>query len=228
MNCIIVDDEPVSHQIISDYCKKCGELNIVGCFQNPLEAINYLDKNFVEIIFLDINMPELSGVEFSNSLVKPFKIIVTTAYEEFALESFNFGAIDYLLKPFSFSRFIKAVSKAKNYNLEGVNTNSRGNETIIIRSDRKNIQLKTASIVFIKSYGNYCKIVTENETLLMRETLTNFLSILPKMQFIQIHKSYVVNKYFIRSRNNRSVEILNHNLPIGTSFKDSAFKLLNF
>ncbi len=228
MKGIVVDDEPIAHEIISDYCKKSDDIQIVGCFQNPVEAISFLNNNSVDLIFLDINMPELNGIEFSKALIHPYKIIVTTAHEDFALESFNFGAIDYLLKPFSFSRFLKAVGKAKQYQPSGITSKTNTNETIHIRANRKHILIKSSSIVYIKSYGNYCKVITESEILITRETLTHFISILSNQEFIQIHKSFIVNKHFVRSVNQANVALTTINLTIGKSYRENVMLSFNF
>lgn len=221
MKGIIVDDEPIAHKIITDYCVKSGDIRIIGCFQNPIEAISFLNDNLVDLIFLDINMPDLNGIEFCKSLVSPFKIIVTTAYSDFALESFNFGAIDYLLKPFSFSRFLNAVSKARLYQPFLLRTEAILNETIYIRVNRRQVQISLSSIVYIEAIGNYCKTFTDTSTLITRETLIHFLSVLTNKYFIQIHKSFIINKNYVRSVSNSFVELSTISIPIGKSFRDN-------
>ncbi len=171
---IIVDDESVAHDIIKKYCSMLpGMLLMQDCY-DAIEAIEYLHKNSVDLIFLDLNMPKLKGFEFLKTLPDPPKVIVTTAYKEYALEGYELNIVDYLLKPFSFERFLKAVNKAfrdtsKPSNFPSKDVNEVDPKSFFLRTNNKHIQIVPDDVLFVEASGNYCKIVLKEETITVRE-----------------------------------------------------------
>lgn len=223
---LIIDDEHVAHDIIKGYCDMMPNLALQKNCYNALEALAYLSDHKVDLIFLDINMPKLKGFDFLKSLTSPPKVIVTTAYQEFALEGFELNVVDYLLKPFSFERFIKAVNKAIDSSspiVTPLTTTTTGSEslkkTIFIRSDKKHTQVVIEDIQYIEAAGNYTKVVTEKETITTREKISTLLKILVSDDFIQVHKSFAVAAHHINSIEGNRIFIAEHTVPIGKLYK---------
>lgn len=212
ITCIIIDDEPSSQNVLKSFIEKISYLDLVCVCNNALEALEYLKTNSVTLLFLDINMPHLSGISFYKSLQNPPKVIFTTAYSEYALDGFELNAVDYLLKPFSFERFIKAVSKIKSLNDEN-------SKSIIIKSDKKLHQIKFEDICYIEGLGDYIKVHLNNVNLITYNTLSCFLNQLPKNNFVQIHKSYIINKNKVTFVEGNLVDINSTKIPIGKKYK---------
>lgn len=227
---IIVDDETASHDIIRDYANNLSHLTFKKSCYNAFEAIEYLNNNSVDLIFLDINMPKLSGFEFLKTLANPPKIIITTAYKEYALEGYELNIEDYLLKPFNFLRFVKAVNKA--YEASGVvskpiqDSNSSDNSKIFIKDDSKYYQIALDAILFIEGYGNYVKIHMKDKMIVSHQTLTSFTNTLPESQFIRVHRSFIVSKDKIESIEGNRIRIQKHEIPIGKMYKLNINKLI--
>ncbi len=226
--CLIVDDEPLAHTILENYIQQIPMLQLVGKCYNAVEAFNFLHQQTVDVMFLDVQMPILTGLEMLKTLEKPPQIILTTAYSEFALESYEFGIVDYLLKPIRFERFLKAINKLpmKDKNVipnEIIQKNTEIHNQITIKSDGVIYRLDTENIIYIRAYGNFVKIYTTEKMLLVAETLTTIQSQLP--QFLRVHKSFLVNLDFL-SKIDGNVLILknNENLPIGNSYKQAVLE----
>lgn len=225
---LIIDDEHIAHDIIKGYCDLLPNMQLMKNCYDALEALEYLHKNKVDLIFLDLNMPVLKGFEFLKTLQKPPKVIVTTAYNEFALEGYEHNISDYLLKPFGFERFLKAVNKAvgstdhKTVPTEKSDVSNR----IFVQSNKKHIQLDIESILYIEATGNYTKIVTTIETITIREKFSAFLEQLPKDDFVQVHKSFAVAPKQIKSVEGNMIFISNYRIPIGKIYKMNIVKLL--
>lgn len=236
MKTLIIDDEPLAHDVILAYAKDVDYINIVGQFHLATDALSFLRTETVDLIFLDINMPKLKGLDFLRTLMNPPIIIITSAYEEYALESFELKVCDYLLKPFRFSRFLKATQTAlelfelKNQPSEktqqlAVNLRSKNTKHIFIKSDKKLIQIDLAAVYYMESYGNYVKVWLDNEYILTPRTLSSFEEQLPKTDFFRIHKSFIINKKYINFVEGNMVTLKNEQrLTIGKSQR-SAFKL---
>ena len=226
---IIVDDEHIAHDIVKNYCDLLSNFKLMKNCYDAIEALEYLNSNAVDLIFLDINMPKLKGFDFLKSLSNPPKIIVTTAYKEFAIEGFELNVVDYLLKPFSFERFVKAVHKVniktKNDVLPSLSENK--SETIFLKSDKKQFQVKLATILFVEAYGNYCKVVTESETITVREKISEFLEKLSKADFLQVHKSFIIAKKHINIIEGNRIKINSYFVPVGKTYKENLNSLLN-
>ena len=212
ISCIIIDDEPSSQNVLISFINKIDYLELKQVCNDALEALEYLKNNTIDLIFLDINMPQLSGISFYKSLQNPPKVIFTTAYSEYALEGFDLEALDYLLKPFSFDRFVKAVSKTKD-----LKANLK--ESIIIKSDKKLHQIKIEDILYLESIGDYIKVHLNNSNLITYKTLKGMFAELPKSNFKQVHKSFVINKKKLDYIEGNTVIINSNKIPLGQKFK---------
>ena len=230
MRYLIVDDEHIAHKIIMEYCEMLPHMKLQKNCYSALEALEYLNTHTVDLIFLDINMPKLKGFEFLKTLSAPPKVIVTTAYSEFALEGYELNVSDYLLKPFSFERFIKAVNKVLSTDNKVENVISEECDTtterIFFRQNKSYIQLEVNAILFIEASGNYTKIVSKNETISIREKISDVLDLLPSKDVLQVHKSFAVAiKYINRIEGNR-IHIQDHIIPIGNLYKANLIQIL--
>ncbi|WP_343614777.1 response regulator transcription factor [Flavobacterium sp.] len=218
--CIIVDDEPAAHYVLANYIKQNPQLELVFQGYNGIEAMNYLRENPVDLMFLDINMPEISGMELLKILPTHPKTILTTAYSEFALESYDYGVIDYLLKPIYFPRFLKAIDRF--FSTEQVK--SREEEEIVVNTvsvkvDGYFIEIELDQLLFAQSFGNYVKLHTTKRTYLASITTTELEKCLPEKNFMRIHKSYIVALDKIEATEKDFVVIKNEKLPIGITYK---------
>ncbi len=212
IRCLIIDDEPSSQNVLKSFIQKIDYLEYVDVCNNALEALEFLKSNVIDLLFLDINMPHLSGIDFYKSLKNPPKVIFTTAYSAFALEGFELVAVDYLLKPFSFERFLKAVSKVKDLNDNNI-------EFVFIKSDKKIHQLKIDDIYFIEGLGDYIKVHLKNNFLITYKPLKLMYNSLPKSTFIQVHKSYIVNKNKLDYIEGNVANINSNKIPLGEKYK---------
>lgn len=222
--CIIVDDEPPATRILEKYVEKVSFLENVGVFNDSMTALSFLNSNAVDVIFLDIQMPQLTGLQLSKIISKDIKVIFTTAYPDFALEGFELNAIDYLLKPIPFERFYQAVSKLNATIKTEVQNNSQPN-FIFIKTDGKNkfVKVFLSDILYVESLQNYVCIHTLNEQFITHSSLKNVIESLPQNDFVQIHKSYIIALKQIESTDSFSVFINSKELPIGATFKDAFF-----
>lgn len=223
--CIIVDDEPPATRILKKYIEKVSFLEEVGIFNDSLKALEFLNSNKVNVVFLDIQMPQLTGLQLSRIISKDIKIIFTTAYPDFALEGYELNAVDYLLKPIAFERFYQAVSKLNsNTKINPTNTNTTS-EFVFIKTDGKNKfqKLLLNDILYIESLQNYVCIHTSKQQIITHSSLKNIIESLPENDFIQIHKSYLVAFKQIESTDSFSVFINNKELPIGATYKEAFF-----
>ncbi len=225
INCIIIDDEPSSQSVLKAFIADLGFLELVGVCDNAFEAIEILNKNSnIDLLFLDINMPKISGISFYKSLQNPPDVIFTTAYSEYALEGFEVNAIDYLLKPFSFQRFFKAVNKA-------LDKQSQENQTpeddfILIKSNKVLHKIVPNDILYVEAFGDYVKVHLEHTYVMTNSTFTNILKLLPK-QFIRTHKSYAINLKKMNSLAGNQITIGEKIVPIGQTYKADFLKSFN-
>ncbi len=231
INCLIVDDEPIAREIMHTYCAHLPLLNVVASCGNALEAKAVLQMHKVDVLFLDINMPVLSGIAFLKTLKVQPQVIFTTAYKEYALDAFDLSACDYLLKPFSLERFIVAVDKAfEKLNVlplvTGENTESIPEEYVFIRTEGKIYKVLYADLFYGEAKGNYTKIVTAQHTLLPVMTFSNFEELLPKNIFLRVHRSFIVNKSKITLIEGNRILIHNNEIPIGSNYKEGFLKTL--
>lgn len=221
---IIVDDESVAHDIIKKYCSLLPNMHLMQDCYDAIEAIEYLNNNEVDLIFLDLNMPKLKGFEFLKTLSNSPKVIVTTAYKEHALEGYELNIVDYLLKPFSFERFLKAVNKARTdtskiiSNQQNVVADAK-QESFFLRSDNKYTQIVLDDILFVESSGNYIKIVLKEEIITTRGKLSSMMELMTTDRFIQVHRSFMVAQKHIKRIEGNQIFLDNYTVPIGKLFK---------
>ncbi|RWU11017.1 LytR/AlgR family response regulator transcription factor [Pedobacter chitinilyticus] len=221
---IIVDDESIAHDIIKKYCSLLPNMQLMEDCYDAIEAIEYLNKHTVDLIFLDLNMPKLQGFDFLKTLPNLPKVIVTTAYKEHALEGYELNIVDYLLKPFSFERFLKAVNKARADNPK-IPSNTQNavsdekQERIFLRSDNKYVQIVIDDILFVESAGNYIKIVLKEEIITTRGKLASISELMPIDSLVQVHRSFMVVPKHIKLVEGNQLFIENYTIPIGKLFK---------
>ncbi len=232
MRCIIVDDEAAARAITSKLCSKFEELQVVSEFNNAVDAIKFLNRETVDVIFLDIHMPALSGIDFVQSLKNPPKIVMTTSDTEFAIASYEFDAIvDYLVKPIYEDRFKKCVEKIKNStNLNDQKTpgvDAVPRDSFYINIDRRLIRLNFNEVLLIEAKGDYINIKTEKEDFVVHTTLKNIKTKLPDTRFLQIHRSYIINITKIIDIENNSVLIEKNVIPISRSNRPELMRKLN-
>ncbi|WP_128548279.1 LytR/AlgR family response regulator transcription factor [Larkinella soli] len=229
--CLIVDDEPIARAIIETYCRHLPQLTVAACCDNALDAKTELQKQPIDILFLDINMPVLNGLAFVKTLKNQPQIIFTTAYKEYAVDAFDLAACDYLLKPFSLERFIVAVDKA----LERLQPSPavvspvgepKKEETIFLKTDGKIYKINLDGILFAEASGNYTKIILSSGMLVPGMTFTGFLELLPSDQFLRIHRSFVVNRTRISHIEGNRVFVGSYEIPIGTTYREAFLKQL--
>lgn len=229
MNYIIVDDEPLAHELIQEFCGMLPHLELKQNCYNALEAMEFLNHHNVDIMFLDLHMPKLSGFEFLKTLPKPPRVIVTTAYKEFALEGYELNIADYLLKPFSFDRLVKAVNKAIGPPTQVKERNMHLEAPIrfFVKGDKKYHQISSEALLFIEAYGNYTKLYFENEMIISHESISYYEGFLPKNTFLRVHKSFLVAVDKIKQIEGNKISILDHKVPIGQTYKSVVNKLYN-
>ncbi|MCX2679071.1 LytTR family DNA-binding domain-containing protein [Galbibacter sp. EGI 63066] len=224
-----MDDEDIAHDIIKGYADLLPNLKLVQHCYDAIEANECLKKNKVDLIFLDLNMPKLKGFEFLKSLLHPPKVIVTTAYQEHALEGYELNIVDYLLKPFSFERFMKAINKIKDEKRAAQNLKikkSGEDKRLFLYANKKHIQLILDDILFVEADGNYCKVVSKVDEIRIRTKLSDFIKILPESIFFQTHKSFIVSKKHIKTIEGNRISLSSYKIPIGKVYKASIKELL--
>ncbi len=230
INCIIVDDESVAREVLESHLSKIDNISVVASCSNALEAFNVLSSQHIDLIFLDINMPEISGIAFAKAINKNSKIIFTTAYREYAIEGFELQAVDYLLKPISFDRLLKAVNLYFEVHAKTdieIKKDTNDNDFTFVRSDRKMIKIDFKNIVYIESLSDYVKFHLKDKTITTRDTISAVEAKLPKNEFIRIHRSFIVALKMITSFTNEEIVINDTSLPISRSYKEQVLNKLN-
>lgn len=227
IKCIIVDDEPLSQDILKKYIDDSPMLELAGICFDAFEANDLLQVNDIQLIFLDINMPRLSGIQFVKSLSNPPLIIFITAYPEYAIEGFEVDAVDYLLKPFSYDRFLKAVNKAiEKISMVHLKSGQTGG-FILLKSDKKLFKVNFDDINYLQSYGDYIKVYTTRKCLVVHDTFKHLQEQLPSKEFIRIHKSYIISISKIQYLEGNQVKIGNELIPVALTGKESLLKMLS-
>jgi DNA-binding LytR/AlgR family response regulator len=226
INCLIVDDEPLAQDVLDSYVKNIPQLNPVGICNNAIEALEKMKHNRVDLIFLDIQMPEITGIDFLKSLKDPPMVIFTTAYQNYAVQGFELNAIDYLLKPFSLDRFKKAVHKAEELMLMKQDFSSRDDDYIFIKSDQKLQKVSYNDILFIEALADYVKIHTPEKRYITLQTMKNMEEKLPDKYFKRVHRSFIVALDKIISIVGGNVEINDQRIPIGKNYKEGFYEAL--
>lgn len=216
IKCIIVDDEPLAREVLEAYVADLPYLELITSCKSAIEAMEVISKESIDLIFLDINMPRLSGINFYKSLVNKPKVIFTTAYADYAVEGFELEALDYLLKPFSFERFLKAVNKM----LQATVSDSSPADFIMLKSDKKNHKIDYNQISYFESIGDYVKVhLADGKTLIIGETLRKLEELLPS-SFIRIHKTYIISIPKLEYLEGNQAKIGETKIPIGQSYRD--------
>lgn len=220
----IIDDEILARQVLEEYCSKIDNFELVLSTGNPLEFVNFMRHKEVDLIFLDIEMPELNGMEILRSMVKAPKVILTTAYSEYALESYNYDVVDYLLKPIKIERFVKAINKFSASKITHAEKD-RGSEELQIEHDGMPVNISFNSILYIQSFGNYLKIFTDSRMYLISETLINIINLLSE-NFQRTHRSYIINLDRVTKSTRAYLSIDDKKVPVSAMYKVMVFNKL--
>ena len=232
IKCIIVDDEPLAIEIVESYVNRIDQLQLQGTFRNAVQAFAYLQQHSVDLIFLDIQMPKLSGIEFLKTLKNPPKVIFTTAFRDYAIDGFDLEVIDYLLKPIPFERFLKAVGKVMHQQSVTVpalpvkKSEPSTDDYVYFKVDKKMIKTKMAAVLYIESIKDYVKVRTDEKEIITQQKISYLEESLPSQQFLRIHRSFIVNIDKIDAYSATDVEIGKHSIPIGRNYKNDVMKVL--
>ena len=234
IRCLVIDDEPPAREMLIQYIAGVDSLELAGVCSNAIEATNFLKDHPVDLLFLDIQMPQLPGTNFIRTLKSPPKVIFTTAYRKYAVEGFELDAVDYILKPISLERFLKAVNKVLQTNFSTVQAtndikenHTDPNRFLYFRVDRKMVKVLLNDILFIEGLKDYVKIFTAGKAIVTKHVLSTLEGMLPSDEFLRIHRSYIIAINKIDSYNADSIEIAKHELPIGRLFKHDVNRVLN-
>ncbi|WP_347052494.1 LytR/AlgR family response regulator transcription factor [Flavobacterium olei] len=232
IKCLVIDDEPLAINVIKNYIEQIEELELINTFSNSIEGLNFLKNNTIDVIFLDINMPVLDGINFIKSLENPPLLVITSAYDQFAIETYELDVLDYLVKPIEFPRLMKAVNKINkrlNTNTKTPTENSKENAFIFVKIDKKKMKkIFLNEILVIESLKDYLKISTTSGKFIIHSTLSDFTSLLPERDFIRIHRSYTIAIDKIDAVEGNSIEIEGLRYVIGRSYIDEVKqKILN-
>lgn len=222
IKCIIIDDEPLAISVLKKHLSDFKNFELVATFNTPIQALSVIENNEINVIFLDINMPKMSGLEFLRVLTNKPHIVITTAYREFAVESFDLDVLDYLVKPIPFGRFLKAINKIQSQiNLEKeklVETSFKEDPFIFLKVDKKMMKIKLNDILYIESLKDYIKVFTVIGDYLVHKSMTSISEELPKNNFLRIHRSFTIAINKITSVEGNSIEIFKKRLPIGRNY----------
>lgn len=221
MTCIAIDDEPKALEVIERYCQKISVVSLKATFREPVKAIEFLTREKIDLIFLDINMPDISGIQLLQTLSPRPLIIFTTAYSQYAVESYELNALDYLLKPVTFERFLMAVNKATAA-LQPKNPTGTDEDTaILIKSGSQTHRIKLTDILYLEKDGNYITVHLKDGNILIRENMGDIFDLVPASGFIRVHKSYVVAIKHITTIEIHQVTVNGEKIPIGSTYRDS-------
>jgi len=235
MNCIIIEDEIPAQEILINYIEKVPDLKLLGVFNSALKANSILQTETIDIVFLDINLPTISGVDYLKTLKNPPLVIMTTAYSNYAVESFEYDVIiDYLVKPFGFERFLKSINKVESrqdtsseIQYQSVNNISRDEEFIFINVDKVLHKIDLKTIVYVQSDRNYVTVVTKELRLSFIDSLKNWTGYLKQGNFLQIHRSFIININCIEKLTGNLAYINKQKIPVGKTYKENLFKKIN-
>ena len=232
-NCLVVDDEPIAIRVIKNHLSEFKNLKLVGECNNAIEAMEFLSKHKVDLIFLDIQMPQITGVEFLKNLSQPPKVIFTTAYRDYAIDAFELDVVDYLLKPVSLLRFSKAINRfyqrmneSQAISLQTGSLPSK-QDYLFLKADKKHHKVFYHEILFLESFGDYLIVHTEEGKLTVKERISHLEEQLPGNQFLRVHRGYLVSIKKITALLPGLIEIGNHKIPIGRNYKASVGKIIH-
>ena len=238
MKCVIIDDEPLAVELLEDFVRKVDTLELLSTFNNAIDAVSFINQNNVDLIFLDIQMPHFSGIDFLNTIEKKPLVIFTTAYSDYAVEGFNLGAVDYLVKPIPFHRFLKSVVRAQQIvnpattAVQEISENTTAPELeqdfMFVRAEYENVKMNFADILFIEGLKDYVKIyTTDNKFTLTLISLIKLENLLSSKGFSRIHRSYIINIKHVKSIQKNKVLISDKRIPISESYKNAFFERIN-
>jgi len=235
IRCLIVDDEPLARDIIENFVSRIEQLELVSTCATAIEAFNLINKYEIDLLFLDIQMPEITGVEFLKELNNPPKVIFTTAFDGYALDAFNLNAVDYLVKPIEFSRFLKAVNKIFERVKISPSVSARYEEKdnydtvfIYLKVEKSMQKIFLCEILYVESLKNYVKIKTLNREIIAYKSLNSMLDVLPDKKFIRAHRSFVIAKDHIDSFSPSEINLKGNKIPIGRNYKKSVKEILGY
>jgi len=231
INCLIIDDEPIARKVLENHLQKIEFVNVTASCKSAIEGLSIIKTQNIDLIFLDINMPEMSGLSFARSIGKDIKIIFTTAYREYAVDGFDLQAVDYLLKPISLERLIQGLNKFMSEIIPVVEKETKEIKAeivdfIFVRSNRKMIKVNFKEILYIESIADYIKIHQTEKTIITRETISSIEAKLPQFSFIRIHRSFIVSISKIESFTNEYVELMGKIIPISRGYKKEVLERL--
>jgi DNA-binding LytR/AlgR family response regulator len=229
--CLIIDDEPLAIKLIRTHLGKLDSFEIAGECSNALKAIEFLKKEKIDLMFLDINMPEITGLDFLKSIPDPPYTIITTAYREYAIEGYDLDVVDFLLKPISFERFLKAVNRYCNRTRSSSKSSNfasepQGKKYIYIQDGKNIFKLLSEDVIYLEGYGEYVKVITTNKTYMVRDSLIEFEHKLSEDNFLRVHKSYIVNLMKVTGFSTIHVLLKSMELPIGRIYREKVIKIL--
>jgi DNA-binding LytR/AlgR family response regulator len=237
MKCVIIDDEPLAVELLEDFVRKIDSLELISTFNNAIDAVSFINQNNVDLIFLDIQMPHFSGIDFLNTIEKKPLVIFTTAFSDYAVEGFNLGAVDYLVKPIPFHRFLKSVVRAQQIlnpstAIQTISENTTAPELeqdfMFVRAEYENIKMNFSDILFIEGLKDYVKIyTTDNKFTLTLISLIKLENLLSSKGFSRIHRSYIINIKHVKSIQKNKVLISDKRIPISESYKNAFFERIN-
>lgn len=228
MTCIIIEDEIPAQNILKNYLSKLPNLELLGVFKAAIEANTFLKCNTADVVFLDINLPDISGIDFIKTIKNPPAIIMTTAYPDYAVSSFELDTIvDYLVKPFGFDRFLKAINKAENsVEKPALSSEENKEETLFLNVDKTLHKIIINDVLYLESDRNYITIITKNKKLSFIDSLKNWKEKLPETCFTQVHKSFIINRKYVDKISGNEIYVQGNRIPIGRTYKQELLKLL--
>lgn len=235
IKCLVIDDEPPAREILKKYIAGVDLLQLAGECSNAVETLSFLQTNSVDLLFLDIKMPHILGTSFLRTLKNPPKVIFTTAFRKYAIEGFDLNAVDFLLKPISFERFLQAVNKVMEMSIDVAENRNPLNEIVsdqshpflYFRADRKMVKVFLEDILFIESLKDYIKVVTTNKAIISKQSISSLEEMLPKNAFVRVHRSYIIAVNKIDTYNTDMIEIGKKEIPIGRLFRHDVSRVLN-
>lgn len=229
LKCIAVDDEPLALMVITHFIEKIPDIELIATYENALDLYEVLQAKEIDVLFLDIEMPELSGIEFVKSLTKAPYIVFTTANKTYALESYELNVVDYLIKPVTFERLLKSVNKIRTLHAKNANNppQIRKTEYIFLNENKKHIKVYFKDILYMESIKDYVKVVTNTKTVITKQTLNFFEDVLDKEKFLRIHRSFIIAIDHVTAYTCTDIEIGNIEIPIGRNYKDIVMEILD-
>ena len=230
IKCVIIDDEPLAIKVVENHLKEFQNFEVIETFNNPIEALSLLEKGNVDALFLDINMPKMNGLDFAKTLNSKMNVVITSAYREYAVESFDLNVLDYLVKPIPFNRFLKTINKITQqvYLQKGIQKeeDSSNESFIFLKVDKKLIKIKFEDILYVESLKDYIKVFTTSGNYLVHKSLTSITEELPDNNFIRIHRSYTIAIDKVKSVEGNLVEIATTKIPIGRKYVNHAKRII--